>query len=120
MTRVDNIRSKHGIASLCGIRTLNARVVEVHDFMPDVKVGQFIPIVIDRITLLIYCQRMKSLVRTEANLCTYLSSLTSHTYLRLLSFMKYKCHFLDQHQILCNISKAQPNTFSYRHPSIGL
>ena len=30
--------------------------------------------------------------------------------------MKYECHFPNQHQKLYHISKAQLNTFSYRHP----
>ena len=34
--------------------------------------------------------------------------------------MKYKCHFLNQHQKLYYISKAQSNTFSYRHSNFVL
>ena len=30
--------------------------------------------------------------------------------------MKYECHFPSQHQKFYHISKAQPKTFSYRHP----
>ena len=34
--------------------------------------------------------------------------------------MKYKCQFPNQHQKLYHILKAQPNTFSYSHPKLGL
>ena len=40
--------------------------------------------------------------------------LWSRLCLRLLTFMKYKCHFPYQHQKFFYISKAQPNTFCNR------
>ena len=51
-----------------------AKVVKVHDFMPNLKVGRFMPVVVDNTTLL-FCRR-RILVTTEANLRTNLSSLT--------------------------------------------
>ena len=39
-------------------------------------VDRFMPVAIDRTTLLFYRQRTKLIIRTEANLCTYLSTLT--------------------------------------------
>ena len=72
--------------SLSGIQNLNAwvavdaylvsKVFKVLDFMPDLKVGQFMPVVIDLTTLLFHRQRLKSLFGIEANLHTYSSSLT--------------------------------------------
>ena len=50
--------------------------IEAHDFMPDLKVGRFMPVVVDNTTLLFCRRRMKLLVTTEANLRTNLSSLT--------------------------------------------
>ena len=41
--------------------------IEAHDFMPDVKVGRFMPIVNDHTTLQFYRQGTKLLVRTEVN-----------------------------------------------------
>ena len=52
---------------------LASKVYKVDDFLPDRKVGQFMPVVIDDHTTQ---QRTKSLVRTEVKLGTYLSSLT--------------------------------------------
>ena len=78
---------------------------------------------------------MKSFVKTEANLHTktdqkmeqclsmgFKPSMANNFFkailiLRLLSFMKHKCHFPNPHQKLFQISKAQPNTFSYGHPN---
>ena len=43
--------------------------------MPDLKVERFMPVVIERTTHLVYQQFTKSIIRTEDNLRTYLSSL---------------------------------------------
>ena len=55
---------------------LVSKAVQVHAFMPDLKVGRFMPVVGDNTTLLFCRRRMKLLVTTEANLRTNLSSLT--------------------------------------------
>ena len=44
------------------------KVVKEHDFMPDLKVDRFMPVVTDHTTLLFYRQRTNSLIRTEATL----------------------------------------------------
>ena len=89
--------------------------------MPDLKVGRFMPIVIHHLTLWFHCRRTKSLIRIDANLRTFYllwQFLQSRLCLCLLTFMKYKCHFQNQHQKLYHISKAQLSTFSYGHPNI--
>ena len=55
---------------------LVSKAVQVHAFMPDLKVGRLMPVVVDNTTLLLCRRRMKLLVTTEANLRTNLSSLT--------------------------------------------
>ena len=60
----------------------------------------------------------KSLVETESNLCTFYclwQFLSNDPCLSLLTFMKCKCHFPNQHQKLYHISKAQLNTFFNRN-----
>ena len=52
------------------------KFVKAPNFVPDVKVVRFMPIVIDWRTLLVYQQRTKSIITIEANLRTYLSFLT--------------------------------------------
>ena len=47
---------------------LVSKVVEAHDFMPDLKVDRFMPAVIDYATHLICRQRIKSLLKTQAKL----------------------------------------------------
>ena len=42
-----------------------SKVDAAHDFMPDLNVGQFMPVVIEYMTLLFYRQRTKSLVITS-------------------------------------------------------
>ena len=54
---------------------LVSKAVQVHAFMLDLKVGRFMPVVVDNTTLLFCRRRMKLLVTTEANLRTNLSSL---------------------------------------------
>ena len=52
------------------------KFVKAPNFVPDVKVVRFMPIVIDWRTLLVYQQRTKSIITIKANLRTYLSFLT--------------------------------------------
>ena len=63
------IDKRNGKMSFSGIPTLNVwiafvtylanTVFKAHDFMPDLKVDQFMPVVIDRTTLLFYQQKNK-------------------------------------------------------------
>ena len=47
---------------------LMSKVVEAHDFMPDLKVDRFMPIIIEHTALLFYRRRTTLFIRTEANL----------------------------------------------------
>ena len=71
----------HVIVSLSdGTRTLNpvmqfaaslaSKVVKAHDFMPELKVGRFMPVVIVHTTLLLHQRGTKLFNKTEANVHT--------------------------------------------------
>ena len=47
---------------------LRSMRIEAHDFMPDLKVDRFMPVVINHTILMFYRQIMESIDRTEADL----------------------------------------------------
>ena len=55
---------------------LVSKVVKAHNFMPDLKVDRLMPVVIDHTTLKVLLTKYEI---TEANVSTYLSSLTIST-----------------------------------------
>ena len=59
---------KPSMSGLQFVTYLASIVFKAHDFMPDLKVDRFMPVVINHTILMFYRQIMESIDRTEADL----------------------------------------------------
>ena len=64
---------------------LVSKLLKARDFMPDLKVGRYVPVAMNNKTHMLDQWRLKLLVRIEANLSMYLSSLTISLKLPMLT-----------------------------------
>ena len=119
------VGAKNGKVSLFGIQTRNTwaaaqHIFNVqscwgHDFMPDLKVDRFMPIIIEHTALIFYRRRTTLFIRTKANLWTYLSSLTislKSPFFTFAYFIEIQMPFLESaFKVLSHIQSTLKNIF---------